>query len=138
LTKLRNKCPELFAVDTVIKKTIIPEYKYSNIQYFPHGYKLQTPQIFPYTPLVLPVISSRISGNIILNTNSAETNLTIPADTVKIEIPVEKIMPCNRKHLPDDYPDRQQKLKRNYFLGGVFTVVAIYFIRLIILKRYKK
>ena len=136
LARLRYKCPELFAIDTVITTTIIPEYKYDTLHYFPSGYRLQMPA-FQYTPLVFPINEKRLKGNITIDTNSIKANLTVPADTVIIRIPVEKIMPCNRKHLPEDYAERQRKLKRGYYLAGVLTVIVGYFGLQFVLKFFK-
>lgn len=133
LAKIHYKCPELFTIDTIRQTTIIPEYKYDTLFYFPKGYQLQIPRLIPYSPLVIPVTGSRLTGNITIDTNSLKTNLIIPTDTIIVEIPVEKIMPCSRKHLPEDYKEK----KRKTFSFGLVSGISILLILSIIIKRWK-
>ncbi|MDR0207020.1 MAG: hypothetical protein LBI45_07185 [Bacteroidales bacterium] len=134
LAKLRYKCPELFTIDTVTKSVVIEEYKYDSIYLFPPGYKLEMPLL---QPLIFPITGKRITGNIIIDSNRVKTNLIIPAETITVEIPIEKVIPCNRKHFPEDYAEKQRKTKRNFYLLGVGTVAVLIIIRKII-KLYLK
>jgi hypothetical protein len=118
---MRYKCPELFANDTITHIAIIPEYKYDTVFSFPVGYRLQMPY---YTPLIFPVTGTRLTGNILLDTACVRTNLRIPADTIAVEIIVEKIMPCTRKHLPENYAERQRKTKQSYYIAGMITMIV--------------
>ena len=133
LAKLRYQCPELFYTDTVTKTVIIPEYKYDTIHYFPAGYRFQVPFL---NPLVFPIVDKRITGNITMDTNRIRTHLVVRADTVRVEIPVEKVMPCNRKHLPEDYAAKQRNTKWICFLSGIATILLINIILKIIIRRF--
>ena len=133
LAKLRYKCPELFYTDTVTKTVIIPEYKYDTTYSFPPGYRWQTPFL---NPLVFPILDERITGEITLDTNKISTHLVVRADTVFVSIPVEKVMPCNRKHQPEDFAKKQRSLRWTFYLLGAGSVILINIILKFITKKY--
>ena len=132
LAKLRYKCPELFYTDTVTKTVIIPEYRYDTTHYFPAGYRFLTPLL---NPLIFPINSKRITGNIAIDTNQIRTHLVVRADTVRVEIQVEKVIPCSRKHLPEDFASKQRSLRWTFYLLGAGSVILVNIILKILIKR---
>lgn len=136
LAKLRYKCPELFITDTVTKTVTIPEYHYDTFYYYPEGYTFEMPH--PDTPLIVPVTGARITGEIILDAHKVSANLTVPADTVTVEVPVEKIMPCNREHLEIKDYKKQKRQKWFCFFAGIGVVGLLIVARKFISIYFKK
>ena len=126
LQRLRIKCPECFADTTISVPVIISEYE------------TDTVFISSNTIDTFSIVKDRVEVQILKSTDTLKVYVKIPADTIIKAVTVEKIMPCNRKHLDEKTIEKHAKRETAALFAGLFFWGFILMLSLWIKKRLKK